>query len=43
MPCSLMGADALWESSRGGRLLYGALHKSQKLLKEKLSRASLQR
>ena len=35
MPCSLMGPVTLWESSGGGRLLYGALHdKLQKLLKE---------
>jgi len=39
-----MGPVALWGSSGGGRLLYGALHdKLQKLPREKVSPASLQR
>ncbi|GAB0208749.1 hypothetical protein GRJ2_003340600 [Grus japonensis] len=44
MPSSLMGPVASWESIGGGRLLYGVLHNElQKLLKEKVNRASLQR
>jgi len=44
MPCSQIGPVVLWGSSGGGRMLYGALHdKAQKLQKEKVSRASLQR
>ena len=39
-----MGPVSLWGSSRGGRLLYGALHdKSPQLSREKVSPASLQR
>jgi len=44
MPCSLWDPVILWESIGGGSLLYGVQHdKLQKLLKEKRSRASLQR
>ena len=44
MLCSRMGPVALWGSSGGGRLLYGALHdNSRKLPREKMSPASLQR
>ena len=44
MPCSLMGPVILWESIGGGKLLYEVLHdKLQKLLKEKVNRANLQK
>jgi len=44
MPCSRMCPVALWGSSGGGRLLYGALHnKSWKRPREKVSPAGLQR
>jgi len=44
MPSSQTGPVILWESIGVGGLLYGVLHeKLQKLLKEKVSRANLQK
>ena len=42
LPCSLTGPVALWESTGGGRLLYGVLQdESRKLQKEKVNPGSL--
>lgn len=44
MSCSLMGLVVLWESIRSRKLLYGTLQdKSQKLLKEKVNQANMQK
>jgi len=42
--CSLTGLVILLENIKGGNLLYGVLHDElQKLLKDKLNKASLKR
>jgi len=44
MSCPQKAPVALWQGTEGGRLLYGVLtDKSWKLLKKKLSQASLQK
>ena len=43
MPCSRMGPVALWGSSGGGRLLYGAPHVKLRKLRKEESPAGLQR
>jgi len=43
MSYSLMGPVALWESTGGGKLLYGVLHELQKPLKEWVNQTNLQK
>lgn len=43
MSYSLMGPVALWESTGGGKLLYGVLHELQKPLKKWVNQTNLQK